>query len=230
MAMRFYRFACQEADVEAITPQNSDSIYQELSFRPRRELIEKSGVESVDIYLSFLRRDPFSSHKAFLRGMYDLAQKSENRTISNKELIDHLKYKSSHSNLRFIELMGVVEVANRKVWVEGCDSISNFIQMRVNLNLMKEYWPDIEKWSIELPKKRIKEKLRQGRSYEILPQMLYILGKTSLDELTVTDLENIDSLNRSSWRKKGLTPPKSKTIDKWSKKLHDHAVQNSLKQ
>jgi len=229
MTARFNRYLCELAGVDRITPENRDSILEKLSYPSGREITEQSGVESAHNYLSLLRRDPYSTIKSFLKTMYDVAQRHENRITTSREIYDLLGTSSTpwFAKYEFLELMGVIKIS-RTFSSVGWGHISSRSQMEVNVDLMKKYWPDIENWSTKYSKLIKREKSSRANHDEIQSQILEILGKKSKEELTEADLGNIYSLSKTDWRLKELTPVSTTTtINNWSRRLGQYVLDKS---
>jgi hypothetical protein len=227
---RFYSLVRRLTNVEKITPENRDYAVEKLNNLSGRELSESTTISSVYAkkLCSLLSRYPNPVQQRTLKAIYDLAGMRESKAVSTREIIDRLgmKYFSSDVNLEFLELMGVLKVGRRSCFT-GYGFVRVHSSITVNLDIMKEYYPEIEKWDTCLAKSmaiKLSCKPTRARCGDRIKQALNILGKSSLEELSKLNLPEINKLQRGDWKERGFGEISIYSIVSLRKLLRKHTL------
>ena len=148
MAMRFYNFACDLLGEKEITLDNRDILVEKLHRLSRKELSEKTRVSKLTApnYRSLIEKEPSPVQRRLLKTVYDLAKGHEDGVVSVEEVLNYLHIRHTNSNqvsFKFLQLIGMVKDVSERY--RGC--LKYTTRLRINMDLIKKWWPDIENWN-----------------------------------------------------------------------------------
>lgn len=146
--------------------------------------------------VSFMRKHPTPNQKALLKAMYSLGDSSD--SINSYDLCNATGCKDMGDFVPMY-LLNYMEIAEVK-HVRYCYDI-----IKPDATMIEKYWPEIEKWESKATEREYANKINAIKGQRIR-EVLEILGKKSVDELTENEIRN---LSRIDWKLKGLNIPQS---------------------
>lgn len=197
----------EKAGVEKVNPENIQKIREVLSLSSLEEIAKKHGIINprslgqLDLLLLHFLKDPTPKQKAVL---YYLFKKS-NLPTSLSAIHRKLGFGSPYSCQRFISLKILEEMGliRSKVVFRGNHKFSI---IAIECQRFKEYWPDIENWSllkIEQKERSVKERNKKGeqtrRAFRIISEELKGRG----GKLSPEVVKIIKGLNRGDFHERG---------------------------
>jgi len=196
MSQRFYKFLCERSGVPSISPNTIEVTRKELYDIPVREITNEVGISYsyASCLKNFITLTP--SVKKGLYEVYKLGRKGKETTY-----VELIKI-----------LYGVVPLL-RRFNPPPIHKLAPGLY-KVDPQILKSYYPDIEKWGVE------------ERRYGIrIRQALEILG-VSIEELNTTHLAKIEELSRVDFKMRGYDIPQS-SLGYVKRRLKELAIRNT---
>jgi len=218
-----YQEIKEKAGIERPGPENFERFKKTLSDFFYKEIVGKKGTKNERqlLYQKNLLLDFFFSPTPKQKKILFFLYKYSQPPTSIRSIHRMLGFGNPYSCQRFVSTrilqdMRLIEVQEKK--------FPKFRVTKINRELFRKYWPDIEEWKPKETKKNSRERTKKGQHLQRL--FLILVDKIKEKGFTPAIYEEIKRINRGDFKERGwdikarvLTKTKRKILRMPNRKL-----------